>query len=587
MRNLLPLLAHRRAPLYASLLALLLLSPSLAGGFLLDDYSFQLTLHPATRADGLGRAAWDLFNFEDGRGGHFARALARGIWPWWTAPDFRLAFLRPLSSSVHAFEFKHLGGHPWLMHAHSLLWYAALVLAVGAVHRRVLGAGFTAGVATLLYAIDDAHAFPALWITHRNALMALTLGFAALNQWERRALPADGERRPGLLLGPCLFAAGLLAGEAAFGAFAWILAHALLRDPRPRDERMQDLAPYLGVAALWFMVNRAMGYGAAGGGFYLDPLRQPVDFAGALLVRVPLLLASQLALPPADAWMQQPPGLQRGAAAVLAVLVALVARWLHKALRGDPRVPFLVTGTLLSLVPVSAAWPSDRLLLASGFGGFSLIALAVTGPHATRALRVAVVLVHVVIAGVLLPLKVLAIRGIFGGLVARATASLPIDATVGEAELMVLTSPDMLTPLYAGAVHVTSLNHPAPRAIRTLAVHTQGTLRARRTDMRVLEVTLSEGFLHDAMSQIVRGPPWRFRVGDTIEAGTLHAEVLAVGAHGRPTTMRFTLDHLLNDRAHRWVRWEGDRFIPWTPPAVGQEVVLPAIDLGRAMGVTR
>lgn len=577
------LLAHRRGPLLAAVLALLLLSPSLAGGYLLDDYTFQLTLHPSTQAAGLGRAGWDLFNFEDGRGDHFARALARGIWPWWTAPDFRLAFVRPLSSSLHALEFTHLRAHPWLMHAHSLLWYAALVLVVGAVHRRVFGLGVTAGVATLLYAIDDAHAFPALWITHRNALIALTLGFAALYQWERRALPAEGERRPHFVVGPALFALALLAGEAAFGALAWIVAHAMLRDPRPRDERLQDFAPYLGLAGLWFMVNRAMGYGAAGGGFYIDPVRQPLDFAGALLTRLPLLLASQFALPPADAWMQQPPALQRTAAAILAGVVLVVALWLRRALRGDPRVPFLVTGTLLSLLPVCATWPSDRLLLASGFGAFGLIALAATGPGATRALRVAVVVVHVVIAGALLPLKVVAIQGMFGGLVARSAASLPL-ADGADAEVVVLTTPDMLTPLYAGAVHVAALDHPATRAIRTLAVHTQGTMRVRRTDMRVIEVSLSEGFLHDAMSQVVRGPPWRFAVGDTVVAGTLRAEVLALGPHGRPTTVRFTFDQLLDDRSYRWVRWEGDRFVRWAPPAMGQEVTLPPIDLGRAMG---
>jgi hypothetical protein len=578
------LLAHRRASLYAALVALLLLSPSLTGGFLLDDYSFQLTLHPSTQAAGLGRAGWDLFNFEDGRGDHFARAMARGIWPWWTVPDFRLAFIRPLSSSLHAFEFTHLRAHPWLMHAHSLLWYAALVLAVGAVHRRIFGLGVTAGLATLLYAIDDAHAFPALWITHRNALIALALGFAALYQWERRALPTEGERRPHFIMGPALFAVALLAGEAAFGAFAWIFAHALLRDPRSRDERMQDLAPYLGLAGLWFMVNRAMGYGAAGGGFYIDPVRQPLDFIAALATRLPLLLASQFALPPADAWMQQPPALQRTAAAILAGVVLVVALWLRRALRGDPRVPFLVTGTLLSLLPVCATWPSDRLLLASGFGAFGLLALAVTGPHATRALRVAVVLVHVVIAGALLPLKVVAIQGMFGGLVARAAASLPIDATTAETEVIALTSPDMLAALHAGSVHVTALGHPPARAIRTLAVHTQGTMRVRRIDMRVLEVTLSEGFLHDTVSQIARAPSRPFRVGETIAAGSLQVEVLAVGTHGRATTVRFSFDNLLDDRSYRWVRWEGDHFVRWTPPGVGREEVLSPIDLGRAMG---
>jgi hypothetical protein len=207
----------------------------------------------------------------------------------------------------------------------------------------------------------------------------------------------------------------------------------------------------------------------------------------------------------------------------------------------------------------------------------------VTGPNATRGLRVAVLLVHVVIAGALLPLKVVAIQGMFGGIVSRSAASLPLaDAT--EAELMVLTTPDMLTPLYASAVHVTALDHPPSRAIRTLAVHTQGTMRVRRIDMRVLDVTLSEGFLHDAMSQVVRGPPWRFAAGDAVDAGTLRAEVLAVGEHGRPTTVRFTFANLLDDRGYRWVRWEGDHFVRWTPPAVGREEVLAPIDLGRAMG---
>jgi hypothetical protein len=48
--------------------------------------------------------------------------------------------------------------------------------------------------------------------------------------------------------------------------------------------------------------------------------------------------------------------------------------------------------------------------------------------------------------------------------------------------------------------------------------------------------------------------------------------------------VRFNFDKLLDDRSYRWVRWEGDHFVRWTPPAVGRDEVLAPIDLGRAMG---
>lgn len=574
-------LSHRRAPLFAALLALALLSPALGAGYLLDDYSFQLTLHPSTRAAGLGRAPWDLFNFEDGS--HHELARARGIWPWWVSPRFRLAFLRPLSSSLHALEFQHLASAVWAQHAHSLLWYAALVLVVGALQRRILGAGVASGVAVLLYAIDDAHAFPALWITHRNALIAMTLGFGSLALWDRRARPRDGVRALPGIAGPALFALALAGGEAAFGALAWIASYALLFDPRDRRARLRDIAPYALITLAWFALYRGLGYGAAAGAFYVDPARQPAAFLAALIVRMPLLLVGQLGLPPADVWMQQPHRVQLLAALVAYPLLALLARWLYRSLRDHPAAPFLAAGTLSCLIPVCATAPSDRLLLASGFGAFSLLALAVTREGASRGPRALVIAVHVVIAATLLPLKVVIVQRVFGGIVARATESLPLGEGVAGHEVIALTAPDLLTPLYASAVHVATLGHPAPLALRTLSVHVAGELTARRVDERTLDVSLSQGFLHDPMSQMMRGDPMGFRVGEAITAGTLRATPLALTDDGRPLRVRFAFSRSLDDPALRWTRWEGVRFVPWTPPAVGATVRLPPIDLGRAM----
>jgi len=53
----------------------------------------------------------------------------------------------------------------------------------------------------------------------------------------------------------------------------------------------------------WVVAYKLGGYGAYGGAFYIDPAREPLPFALAVLKRMPALLAAQLAFPPADLWI--------------------------------------------------------------------------------------------------------------------------------------------------------------------------------------------------------------------------------------------------------------------------------------------
>ena len=50
-----------------------------------------------------------------------------------------------------------------------------------------------AGLALLMYAIDEAHAATVVWISNRNAVLAAALGFGALLLHDRAA--RDGDRR--------------------------------------------------------------------------------------------------------------------------------------------------------------------------------------------------------------------------------------------------------------------------------------------------------------------------------------------------------------------------------------------------------
>ena len=113
-----------------------------------------------------------------------------GIFPWWTDPLIKAEFLQPLTVATHRLDYRLWPDSAVLMHAHSLLWCAALVAATAVLYRRLMGPTPAAGVAALLFAVDDAHGGPAGWIANRNALVAATFGVLAL-------LAHDARRRGG------------------------------------------------------------------------------------------------------------------------------------------------------------------------------------------------------------------------------------------------------------------------------------------------------------------------------------------------------------------------------------------------------
>src|SRR5882672_4336083 len=94
--------ARRRDPLYAAAVAASialgtwLFWPTLDVGLFADDYT------AAAMADGrfaAPRGAFDLFNFAGGRSTDVAALRRLGSIPWWAPDNFRVSFLRPLSSA--------------------------------------------------------------------------------------------------------------------------------------------------------------------------------------------------------------------------------------------------------------------------------------------------------------------------------------------------------------------------------------------------------------------------------------------------------------------------------------------------------
>ncbi len=368
--RLLSLLSHPRLPWIVAILGVLLASPALFAGIGADDYVHRAKLLGLAGLGQEGSPVWNLFRFVSPDSS--SPLFDAGILPWWSDPSLRLAFLRPLSSATHVLDYRFWPDNFLLQHAHSLLWYGLAVFLAARLYRQVSGSLVVAGLAAWMFAAEDAHALPIVWLSNRNALLPLVFGLLTLMahiRWRREkagALPWTA-----LLLFPL----ALASGEAALGALAYIGAWEICLGPGRGLRRLSPLWPYLLWVGLWRFAYQAWGFGAQGSDMYLDPGSEPLAFALGAMERLPLLLFSQFSQVPADPWALLPLAGQRLFSFVGALGCLLVGWVLWPSLqRREAR--FWALGMGFSLVPLCAAFPMDRLLTFAGIGAFGWLAIA-------------------------------------------------------------------------------------------------------------------------------------------------------------------------------------------------------------------
>ena len=162
-----PSAIFRRAILMALVAAALVSSPTLFLGFTLDDYILWDSLENPNSTI----SPFDLVMFVPGDEAGYHRLVDNGPYPWWTLPDLKMAFCRPLAMIQIAIDHRLFPRWALPHHIHCLLWYLALVASCALVLRSALP-GSLAILALLLYAIDDAHALSVSWIANLNQVEA-------------------------------------------------------------------------------------------------------------------------------------------------------------------------------------------------------------------------------------------------------------------------------------------------------------------------------------------------------------------------------------------------------------------------------
>ena len=568
-------LASPRIVLVAAVLGTLLLAPSLFAGLAFDDFFQKLR---AQGKDPFGHHPLDIFTFCWGPA-DVEIARGTGLFPWFTEPHTRLAFLRPLASLTHWADYTLWPSQPWLMHLQNLAWYGVAVGLVAAFYRRVVHREWVAGLAALLYACDDAHALPVAFLANRNAVMALAFGIAALSmhdRWRR-----DGVRSAAITA-PLLFAMALMCAEASLGALAYLVAYAaFMESPDARlRERVVSVVPYVVLLVGWQLSARHFGYHIEGSSLYIDPAHEPLRFAREAPLRALALLLGQLLGPPADVWQLIPGRLQLALAALSCLLLLVTARVLIPLLRRDAPTRFFVLGALLALVPVCATFSSDRLLLFVGFGAMGAVARVVgafvDGEQlaSTRDVRVALkglsfawLLSHLVLGPMAKPVASY-LPGLAREYTEHSADSVSLGPDPTSQRVVILNAPNFLMATYRWAVPREGVTLPRSGHVLSLSMDS---VEIERTTEDEIIIRTGAPFLAELSSKLFRNDEEPLALGERTRFGEIEAEV-SEATRGVATGVTFRFSDAVGTRGHRFVAWDGDRFVEIALPPIGSRM---------------
>jgi hypothetical protein len=583
--------------------AVFLCLPSLRLGLQVDDYIFQLMLmeDPPDRA--WSRPSGQLFVFINGDEEVNRSLISAGGVPWWLHPQLKLAFFRPLTGFTHWIDFRIWPRQPWLMHIQSLLWFAGAIAAAALLYRRLLLPAWVAGLAGLLFAVDDAHGLPAVWLANRNASIGVFFGLLSLiahHRWRREGW------RPGALIGPLALLAGLLGGEIALAAGGYLLAYELFLDTDTWRRRIVALVPSGAIGVAWWVAYRGLGYGTNGSGVYIDPGADPLLFTRAAFERAPLLFSGLWGLPSnLQLMLSKTAGHVLWAVAVGVILVVVLL--LSPLLRRNTVARFFALGMVLSLVPACATFPDDRLLFFASFGGMGLLAQFMKAVRSGaewvpsgrlrqlpyHAFFWLMVVIHVVLAPLGLAMASAKVRMV-GGFIEPAARSLPTHPEVTDQTVVIVNVPSAFLSVYSPLIQGLQ-GRTVPGRTLTLAsgIYPMTVIR-RAAD--VLTIRPDGGYLAspgsprpgDEKNQPAFNPlhfcqmldylyrdSTPFEAGELIDYGGIIVEILAVSEDGRAEEVSFAFDVELEHPSLVWLKWEDGVYRPFSLPAVGESTVLP------------
>jgi hypothetical protein len=598
-------LEHRHLPAILAIGAILVMLPALKLGLIADDLPQRAVelrpdqLPPRMQETGnppdsgrFSTVLFDLFGF-DRNPQCMALMKNYGTLPWWTPDNLRCSLCRPVTALTHWLDYRLFPDSPALMHAHSIAWFAAVIFLVTVVYRKLMGTGWAAGLAALLFLLDGNTYFPVAFVANRGFFLALFFGLMCLyehHQWR------STKSRFGMVLSALFLALCLFAEESGASTFAFILAYALVLEPGSFRNRALTVLPSVLVITVWWLIHTFSGYGLSHVGIYIDPAQEPFRFVRELIPRDMVLLGSQLTSVPSEFLFAVKPLLHPIIIALYGLFtVAALVVFLPWVFR-DKVAAFWFAAMILAAIPEAVLVPASKNFGFIAVGAYGLIASFVAGVL-TRSNPLLEQRAYRIVAWVACVLLIL-VHG--PGAVAGRVAMVKVDSflfawasrvppdwpNIENENVIVVNHPCPVESVYVPSYK--AYHHQLlPRTLRVL-VPGCTSFDVQRTDDKTL-VIQSQGsniFSCDDVGPIhiayalsaftLVGSEPKYKKGDRYDLGNLTVEVLELDASDLPSRVAFHFDTSLDSPDFRWLwfDWRTSSSEPFKMPAIGQSVTL-------------
>ena len=603
---------HRHLPTGLAIIAIITMVPCLRLGRIGDDIVHRAWLiQPAEQnkrllnaglippgSSQLSFALMNLYSFS-GPQTDLEKITDSGFAPWWTSGETVLSFWRPLAALTHWVDYRLWQNSPTSMHLHSILWFGAAIFMVTLLYRHFLTTAWIAGLAALLYLLDINFYYTAAWIANRNAIISLLFGILTIifhDRWRRQGSVVSA------VLSPLFFTLSLLSAEAGIATAAYLVAYAMILDRGKVTHRALSLLPALCVAGVWRLVYSFLGYGVYDSGLYIDPIREPLQFAAAVLERAPILLLGQLGFPPVDAFsILSDPALKLIWFTAL-VFLALVLIILLPLFQKNRVARFWGIGMLLAVVPASTVSTlSGRHLLFVGLGVMGLLGEFIGGlfaknewvPHIriwripAWSLCLILLVLHIGAAGlgrILAPIILSQVNH-----TRESYLQVGMEPELEEQDLIIVNSPSPYLFMYFPFFR-DEQGAPIPRTTRILVPAFVPLEVIHAKDDALVVRTLSANLL--SLEPPTQETPWNiafslWRLNDTfstkdfsnqnnnkIQLSNITIGISRIGEEGLPKEVAFRFNVPLEDPSLKFLMWDWQTgsYVPFKLPPVGGTV---------------
>jgi hypothetical protein len=560
--------------------------------FMADDF-MQLGI-----LEGVSPCTWlgpmDVYTLADGNLAHMRTLKDSGAFQWFWDPEFKAKFFRPLSSVLLIMDHAIFGLNPIGYSIHNLLWFSALIIAAGFLMQRAVP-GRISSLAIIIFSISGIHWYVVYWTAARHIIVAASIGLWSLlayTKWREQGW------KKGRIISISGILLSLLAGEAALGVLAYFFAYELLSTDDALKQKLKNLLPAIILTVVYLIVYKSLGYGAYGGSGYLNPVSEPLQFLLAFPGRFLALAGSMIVGGHAELWMFPSIRLYIILIAVLIIILFTILFKKVSSLSGDrtrlypetnenrhtrtaqligsPRrgVRWMLLGSVISLIPFSAASPGARCLVVPFVGGAVIISFVLyywwNSVRKLPCLKLRflsifcwlLLFIHFVFAPVQRFVGPGFAKQVFANRLKSVLEKAEFNHQQPPQKIVLLTVPDFSIGLHS--YYYQKLNRePMPESWWVLSWENCGH-RIFRSGTNSFELELINGSINRSF----------LKKGTVIELTGMAVTVLKVDKDG-VRCIEFRFDCSLDDSSLQFLAWIDGRLKAVQMPPIGQSIFLP------------